>query len=133
MRIGDLANECGIGTQTIRFYERRGLLPPADRESNGYRVYDQHTVERVRFIQRSQAASLTLAEIGRILDVRADGHHPCVHVAELLDSKLHEVDQRIAELAVLRADLASLVDRSHTLDPSDCPPGQICHVLQPDP
>jgi MerR family mercuric resistance operon transcriptional regulator len=133
MRIGELASECGIGTQTIRFYERRQLLPPADREANGYRVYDQHSVERVRFIQRAQTASLTLAEIGGILDVRADGHPPCVHVADLLESKLHYVDQRIAELEVLQADLAALVDRSHTLDPSECPPGQIFHVLQPDP
>jgi MerR family mercuric resistance operon transcriptional regulator len=133
MRIGDIANECGIGTQTIRFYERRQLLPPADREANGYRVYDEHTVERIRFIQRAQAAGLTLAEIGGILDVRADGRPPCVHVSELLDSRLHEVDQRMAELAVLRADLATLVDRSHTLDPGDCPPRQICHILQPEP
>lgn len=132
MRIGDVANECGIRTQTIRFYERRKLLPPADREANGYRVYDQNTVERVRFIRRAQAAGLTLAEIGGVLDVRADGHAPCTHVSELLDAKLGEVDQRMAELAVLRDDLVALVERSQTLDPVDCAPGQICHILQPD-
>lgn len=131
MKIGDVAAECGVPTQTIRFYEKRRLLPAAHRAPNGYRVYDQEAVDRVRFIRRAQAAGLTLAEIGGILDVRADGHAPCTHVTGLLDAKLQEVDERMAELTVLRADLTALVDRSHTLDPTDCPPGDICHILQP--
>ncbi len=132
MKIGDLATECGIPTQTIRFYEKRRLLPIAQRAANGYRVYDQEAVDRVQFIRRAQAAGLTLAEIHGILDVRADGHAPCAHVSDLLDAKLQEVDQRMAELAVLRADLTALIDRSHTLDPADCPPSDICQILQPD-
>lgn len=132
MKIGELAAECGLPTQTIRFYEKRRLLPTAHRASNGYRVYDRETVDRVRFIRRAQAAGLTLAEIGGILDVRADGHVPCAHVSDLLEAKLQEVDDRMAELAILRADLTALVDRSHTLDPADCPAGGICHILQPD-
>ncbi len=132
MKIGDLAAAGGIRTQTIRFYEKRGLLPAAQRAANGYRVYDQEAVDRVQFIQRAQAAGLTLAEIGGILDVRAGGRTPCAHVSDLLDAKLQEVDQRMAELAVLRADLTALVDRSHNLDPTECPPGDICHILQPD-
>ncbi|MFT4597658.1 MAG: DNA-binding transcriptional MerR regulator [Paracrocinitomix sp.] len=132
MKIGDLANECGIQTQTIRFYERRRLLPPPARAANGYRVYDQHIAERVRFIQRAQTAGLTLAEIGGILDVRANGQPPCTHVSELLNTKLQDIGQRITELTELRSDLVALVKRSHTLNPVDCPPDQICHILSPD-
>jgi DNA-binding transcriptional MerR regulator len=80
----------------------------------------------------AQAAGLTLAEIGSILDVRANGETPCVHVSQLLQTKLHEIERRIADLTDLQTDLAALIDRSHTLNPTDCPPGQICHILQPD-
>lgn len=132
MRIGELAARCGLPTQTIRFYERRRLLLQPEREANGYRTYDQQALDRVQFIKRAQAAGLTLAEIGGILDVRANGETPCVHVSQLLETKLHEIERRIAELTDLQVDLAALIDRSHTLNPADCPPGQICHILQPD-
>lgn len=132
MRIGDLATQCNLPTRTIRFYERRGLLPDPDRLANGYRVYDQPTLERVRFIRRAQAAGLTLAEIGTILDVRADGQTPCAHVNELLDAKLLDVEKRMAQLDTLRTDLEALVTRSKTLDPADCTDRAICHILNSD-
>lgn len=131
MRIGDLAGECGVPTQTIRFYEKRRLMPEPRRAPNGYRSYDQASVERVAFIRRAQGAGLTLAEIGSVLDVRAEGYAPCDHVSELLESKLREVEVRINELGVLRGELITLVERSESLDPADCTAGAICHILQP--
>jgi DNA-binding transcriptional MerR regulator len=88
-------------------------------------------VDRVQFIQRAQAAGLTLAEIGGVLEVRAEGEPPCEHVTALLESKLGDVDRRIEELGLLRRDLIGLIDRSHRLDPAECDEGSICHILIP--
>ena len=131
VQIGDLAKLCGVPTQTIRFYERRGLLPEPGRQPNGYRRYDKTSIERLAFIRRAQSAGLTLAEIRDVLDVRAEGRAPCSHVSQLLTSKLSEVEDRIGELGVLRNELTALVDRSRRLDPADCTTGEICHILQP--
>lgn len=129
MRIGELAAICSVPTQTIRFYERRDLLPPAERAANGYRTYDESAVARIRFIQRAQAAGLTLAEIAGIIEARAGGTAPCHHVEGLLSDKLADVDVRIDELQHLRRDLVELLDRSARLDPSDCRPDDVCHIL----
>ncbi|NNF53045.1 MAG: heavy metal-responsive transcriptional regulator [Acidimicrobiales bacterium] len=129
MKIGELATACSVPTQTIRYYERRGLLPPAERSLNGYRCYDASALGRIRFIQRAQAAGLTLAEITGVIEVRADGIAPCEHVDQLLHDKLDDVDQRIGELRQLRSDLVELLDRSAQLDPAECGTDEVCHIL----
>jgi MerR family mercuric resistance operon transcriptional regulator len=129
MLIGELADTAGLPSQTIRFYERRGLLPEPVRGANGYRIYDESTLTRLNFIHTAQAAGLTLAEIGSIIDLRDDGHVPCTHVASLLDSKLADVRTRIRSLAVLEAELEEVIERSHRLDPADCTDADICHIL----
>ena len=129
MLIGELADASGVRSQTIRFYERRGLLPAPQRGSNGYRTYDASTLNRLRFVQTAQAAGLTLAEIGSIIGIRDDGNVPCAHVATLIHSKLDDVRARIGDLAVLEAELVVLIERSHRLDPADCTNADICHIL----
>lgn len=129
MKIGEVASVCSVPTQTIRYYERRGLLPPAERSPNGYRSYDDSAIGRIRFIQRAQAAGLTLAEISGVIQVRVDGSAPCEHVDGLLHDKLGDVDARIAELHELRVELVELLDRSATLDPADCGADDVCHIL----
>jgi len=129
MLIGELADTVGLPSQTIRFYERRGLLPEPERGTNGYRIYDQSTLTRLRFIHTAQAAGLALAEIGSIIDLRVDGNVPCTHVASLIDSKLADVRTRIKSLAVLEAELEEVIERSHRLDPADCTDADICHIL----
>jgi len=131
MLIGALADALGVPTQTVRFYERRGLLPRPTRAPNGYRVYDDTAVTRLAFIRSAQAAGLTLAEIGRILALRDDGTAPCTHVGELLESKLDEVRARQRQLAELEAELERLVERGRRLDPADCGDTEICHILAP--
>jgi len=74
--IGELADAAGVTSQAVRFYERKGLLPNAERGANGYRVYDESTLTRLRFVNVAQAAGLTLSEIGSILDLRDDGTVP---------------------------------------------------------
>jgi len=132
MLIGQLAREAGILTRTVRFYERRGLLPEPDRADNGYRVYDNATITRLRFIRTAQAAGLTLAEISSIIHVRNDGTAPCSHVDSLLEDKLIEVRERRRQLALLESELAQLLERSRRLDPADCRAGEICHIFAPE-
>jgi len=129
MLIGELADAAGVPTRTVRFYERRGLLPPPRRTPNGYRVYDDTILGLLRFIRSTQAAGLTLAEIRSIIEIRDSGESPCTHVGALLEAKLGEVRERREQLAVLEADLCELVERSTSLDPADCTVGAICHIL----
>jgi len=129
MRIGAVADAAGISTQTIRFYEREGLLPPPRRGPNGYREYEDSTLNRLRFIRSSQSAGLSLIEIASILDLRGEGAVPCAHVTSLLSRKLHDVRARQRELAALEAELEGLIGRSHALDPADCTNQQICHII----
>ena len=129
MLIGELADAAGVTSQAVRFYERKGLLPEAERGANGYRVYDESTLARLRFIDVAQAAGLTLSEIRSIIDLRDDGTVPCAHVATLIDSKIADVRARIAHLAALQAELEALLERSRLLDPADCADDDICHIL----
>lgn len=131
MLIGQLADALAIPTRTVRFYERKGLLPDPQRAENGYRVYDDTTVARLRFIRTSQAAGLTLAEIASVIGVRDDGTAPCSHVETLLENKLTEVRERRRQLATLETELSALLERSRQLDPADCTAGEICHIFTP--
>ena len=132
MLIGQLADTLGVVPETIRFYERRGLLPEPRRARNGYRVYDESTLGRGRFIRTAQAAGLTLAEIASIINIRDHGTAPCTHVGGLLETKLDEVQERRRQLAALEDELEQLVKRSHQLDPGDCTDTDICHILNTD-
>jgi len=127
--IGELAYVAGLPTQTIRFYERKGLLPDPERGTNGYRNYDASTITRLHFIGAGRAAGLTLAEIVSVLDLRDDGTVPCTHVAGLVENKLAAVRARIATLTALETELETLVERSRRLDPADCSDTEICHIL----
>ena len=129
MLIGKIANAAGVAAQTVRFYERRGLLPPPERGSNGYRTYDEAVLSRLRFIRTAQAADLTLDEINSIMTIRAHGESPCRHVEALLQDKVAHIQAQRDELAALQAELEQLLTRSHNLDPLACSADQICHVL----
>jgi MerR family transcriptional regulator, mercuric resistance operon regulatory protein len=129
MKIGDLSRVSGVPSQTIRFYERRGLLSPPGREGNGYRRYDQAAASRLDFIRSAQTAGLTLAEIASVITIRDAGEAPCAHVSTLLAAKLDDVQRRQRELAVLEAELHQLTAASRDLDPTDCEPGGVCSVI----
>lgn len=129
MRIGELASLTGTTTKTLRFYEDSGLLPPAQRTASGYRDYGQEAISRLDFIRRGRAAGLTLAEIREVLDIRDAGTAPCRHVAELLDDRLSALDQQIADLQALRANVAHLRDDAAHANPAECHPEDVCRYL----
>jgi Cd(II)/Pb(II)-responsive transcriptional regulator len=108
MRIGQLAQLVGIDTQTIRFYERQGLLPPPNRQENGYRAYTEKHVERLAFIRRCRILDLSLAEIHELQRYQDDPHQPCTAVNGLLDEHISHVRSRITALQALETELVSL-------------------------
>lgn len=129
MRIGEAAAAAGMTTKTLRFYEDRGLLPPAERAANGYRVYPGEAITRLEFIRRGRASGLTLAQIGEILALRDRGSAPCTHVRDLLARQLADIDAQIAELTALRAAVAEFHDTAAAGNPTDCDPELICSYL----
>ncbi len=115
MRIRELSQRTGVQVETIRFYERSGILPPAKRAPNGYRVYDEVDVERLRFIRGARQLGISLEAIGRILRHRDEGIAPCSQVRELLAAQIAEVEARIAELKRVREELRRIRDSGATL------------------
>ena len=129
MLIGELSAVTGVDSQTIRFYERQGLLPQPRRSANGYRAYDTTAISRLLFIRAAQSAGLALADIAQVLNLRDAGQTPCTHVSRVLEQKLAEVRTRLQELADLAGELEKLIEAGRTLDPSNCGPSDICHTL----
>ncbi len=115
IRIGDLAQRAGTSRDTLRYYERIGLLPRPPRTPAGYRLYDASLAERVAFIKKAQALGLALDEIREVLRIAADGTPPCEHVRAAFQRRLRDVDARIGELTSLRATLRRALARSRRL------------------
>jgi DNA-binding transcriptional MerR regulator len=129
MRIGELARESGLAPSAVRYYEQLGLLPAPRREPSGYRSYADDAVDRLAFIRSAQAVGLTLAEVRQVLGVRDAGEAPCRVVTELIDRRHAEVQAKIAELRGLELELTRLSERAARLEPRDCDPSGICHVI----
>lgn len=128
LRIGEVAEQVGVNPKTIRHYEDIGLIPEPDRRPSGYRVYGAEDVERIAFIKRAQRFGLSLDEIREVLAYREQGEPPCAFVLSAVSRHAEEVDQRIAELTQLRAELAGLINRAE--DAADAP-ARYCHLLDP--
>ena len=133
MRIGEIAEEAGLSTKALRYYERAGLIEEPTRTASGYRDYTASVLDRLRFIRSAQAAGLTLGEIKGVIAFREQGSPPCGHVLELIEGRAADLDRRIAELRGLRDDLRALADRGRSLSPEACSPDLVCHILNPAP
>ncbi|MBN9407310.1 MAG: Hg(II)-responsive transcriptional regulator [Burkholderiales bacterium] len=107
LTIGGLADEAGVNVETIRYYQRRGLMPEPDKPAHGYRRYGATTVKRVRFIKRAQALGFTLEEIGGLLEL--DEAHACAETRELASHKLEAIETKLADLAAMRRALMTLL------------------------
>ena len=109
LRVTDLARATGVRPDTIRYYERVGLLAPPPRTPAGYRMYPPSTAERVRFIQGCRRLGLRLREIADLLAVRDTGVCPCEPAETLLHRRIAELDAELARLGALRETLAGMV------------------------
>jgi DNA-binding transcriptional MerR regulator len=127
-RSGELARLAGVSTDTLRHYERIGVLARAPRASNGYRVYSAASLDRVLVVQRALRAGFSLAELTRILGQRDRGGAPCRMVHSLARQKLRSLDEQIQILQELKAYLAKLT-RKWTTRLRKIPPGQKAYLL----
>lgn len=101
LRIGELAARTGVSIDTVRFYERRRLIPCAVRTGGGFRLFSTDTIERIRFIKQAQDIGLSLEDIGQLLQT-GGGANECRSVRDLLSAKLAELDDRMKKMRDFR-------------------------------
>ena len=111
MQIGELATATGLSRDTLRFYEKRGLLAPR-RGGNGYRDYPPEAVQWMRYVRTAQSLGFTLAEIEADLPLLADADASAPRLREALQGKLREIDRRVEGLVALRGELARRLDEA---------------------
>lgn len=109
MTVSQVARRSGTAVDTIRYYTRIGLLPEPPRSNAGYRLFGPEIVDRVAFIKRAQRLGLSLDAIHQLLRVRDEGGCPCGSTQQMLEHRLEELDQELAALTDLRADIAGLL------------------------
>ena len=129
MKIGDLAQQTGLSTKAIRYYEDIGILPQPLRASNGYRSYGDGVIDRISFINDAQAAGLSLTEIQLILDLRDSGESTCEHTLELLESHLADVETQLSELERTESRLRGMITAARRLDPATCDDPNRCQTI----
>jgi DNA-binding transcriptional MerR regulator len=116
MTVSDLASQAGLSPDTVRYYEKIGLLPPPARTESGYRLFEQGSVGRLEFIKSAQSLDLRLKDIGHLLEVMDKGLCPCGHTEDLLTARMAEVDDEIRRLTTLRESMARTLEQC----PADC-------------
>ena len=123
LKIGQLAQRAAVNLQTIRYYEREGLLPEPPRLSSGYRLYSDSMVRRVRFIKRAQEIGFSLAEIRELLSLRADGQRN--EVRAIAQAKIADIEDKMRTLKAMKTVLNRLTERC-----SGCGPASECPILE---
>lgn len=131
LTMGRLAKRAQVNPETIRYYEREGILDPPRRLPSGYRIFSEESVQRIRFIKRAQKLGFSLHEIQELLSMRLElTGQECAEVKQLASAKIVEIDQKIKALAAMRSVLKQLEEQCPGSGPlSDCP---ILESLQHD-
>lgn len=129
-QISELSHRTGVPRKTIRYYEQVGLLPPAKRAENRYRLYDDKDMERLRFIKSARALDFSLQEIAKILASRDHHEPPCGHVMELIRSHIDGIEARIRELEELHKELNTLYEIGQQLPHDVQMRSCVCHLIQ---
>lgn len=119
---GKLAKAAVVNVETLRYYERRGLLPEPPRKESGYRVYPETAVERLRFIKGAQVLGFTLDEIHDLLNLRVDEQAHRTDVRQRAQEKVIDIDRKIKALEAMKEALNDLIEQCHGDGPiADCP------------
>ena len=108
LKVSELADRAGVSADTVRYYEKEGLLPEPGRTHAGYRQYDLDAIERLHFIRGAQTLGLKLGDIKELLAIRDRGACPCGHTQQLLEQRVSEIDAEIRELKTLKRQLQSM-------------------------
>ena len=122
MKIGELARAAGVKVDTVRFYEKQGIIPPATRLESGYRVYTKGDLERLRFIRRAKALGFTLEDIRELLSLSGQRENDMGAMRDATQRRLADVEGKIAELKRVQKALKGLVTEcpGHG-EVADCP------------
>ncbi|HEX9652747.1 MAG TPA: Hg(II)-responsive transcriptional regulator [bacterium] len=122
LKVGQLAKHANVNIETIRYYERRGLLPEPRRRESGYREYSQDSVCRIKFIKRAQELGFTLKEISELLSLRVDSKTTCREVKKQAEAKISDIEERIQTLTRMKAALGKLASSCDDHQPQNgCP------------
>ncbi|HHL40870.1 MAG TPA: heavy metal-responsive transcriptional regulator [Deltaproteobacteria bacterium] len=122
LTIGETARRAGVNLQTIRYYERKGLLLPAGRTASGYRLYDEDALKRLLFIRHAKELGFTLEEIRGLMELRVGSGTACGKVRERAGAKLASVERKIEALKTIRRILRELIDACGKRRPTEeCP------------
>jgi MerR family mercuric resistance operon transcriptional regulator len=120
--IGRLAKKAQVNIETVRYYERRGLLPEPPRRQSGYRQYSENDVSRLLFIKRAQTLGFTLKEISELLNLRVDPDTTCGDVKKRAEAKIADIEEKILALRKMKKALAKLASTCRGRGPtSECP------------
>ncbi|MDT0576430.1 helix-turn-helix domain-containing protein [Croceicoccus sp. F390] len=120
MRIGELAKATGTKAETIRYYEREGILPAADRTDNNYRDYSQDHLAALTFVRRARELGFSMAQVSELLDLADNEDKPCGDVDHLVRKQLGEIDRKIDDLTSLRDELGHLLRSCQADRIGDC-------------
>lgn len=121
MRIGTAAEQAGVNIQTLRYYERRGLLPRPPRRTSGYREFPDDAVRIVRFIKRAQDLGFTLGEVEELIKLRSEKRRDRTRVRAVAEARVRQVDRKIAELQAIKQALSHLVHCCREGSTLECP------------
>jgi MerR family mercuric resistance operon transcriptional regulator len=122
LTIGETARRADVGIETVRYYERKGLIAPPARTAAGYRAFPPDAVRRIRFIKRAQDLGFSLAEIGELLALRVAADTTCADIRARTVGKIDQIDRKLADLQRMRRALARLADTCAGSGPaSACP------------
>ncbi|GMT47624.1 MAG: MerR family transcriptional regulator [bacterium] len=125
LTVGQLAKKAEVNIETIRYYERRGLIPKPSRRESGYRQYTQDTVTRIQFIKRAKELGFSLREILELLSLRLDPGTTCGDVKKRADIKIAEIEEKIRILRRMKRTLITL-----TMECKGSGPGRECPILE---
>lgn len=128
LKIGEVARLSGVGIEALRFYERGGLLERPARSTSGYRMYDREILERLEFIKRAQVLGFTLHEIKELIVHKKAGMSPCGEVREIVRKRLAELDEKMKEMRLYRAELAATLAEWDALE-GDAD-GHVCGLIE---
>lgn len=130
MLIREFSRRTGVSAKTIRFYESKGLLPRPQRASNNYRQYSTAAMERLQFIAGERTLGFSLKDVAEFLKARDDHELPCQRVMDSLDTRIADLDRRIADLVALRETLMEIQDRAQNLPQANsCQDQCVCYLL----
>lgn len=122
LKIGEVAKRSEVGVETVRYYERQGLLAEPERLPSGYRQYDESVVARLQFIRNAKELGFTLAEIKELIGLWFDVNTKCIHVRQRSEQKVIDIDDKIRLLQKMKRSLKKIISQCENRDTIDeCP------------